>query len=116
MNSIILNEIRKVMIGTDDDTGFDTDLIIYINSALSRLYQLGIGVRNFKITPNGNETWGAFLNNDESLLSYTKDAVIKSVRLAFDPPANSYTVSLMKDSLAELQWCAGVDAEFPDEE
>lgn len=116
MDSSILSEIRKIMVGADDDTGFDTDLILYINSALTRLYQLGVGVKGFKVTSDGNETWDDFLNGDDSLLAYTKDVVTKSVRLAFDPPANSYTVSLMKEELAELQWCARADAEFPDGE
>ena len=47
----ILKTIRKMVGPAEDYTYFDTDLIININSAFSRLCQLGVGPSEpFKIT------------------------------------------------------------------
>ena len=42
----ILRTIKKMIGGVEDDdfTGFDTDLIVHINSALRILNQLGVGM------------------------------------------------------------------------
>lgn len=38
----ILKSIRKLIGPEDDYTHFDPDIVIHINSAINRLYQLGL--------------------------------------------------------------------------
>ena len=42
MDDSILNTIKKMLGPDNDDPHFDVDIIVHINSALSRLAQLGV--------------------------------------------------------------------------
>lgn len=90
---------------------FDTDIIVNINAAFSRLTQLGVGpASGFKITGD-TETWDQFATDDR--LEAVKQYVYFKVRLGFDAPANSAHIALMKEQIAELEWCLNVVAETP---
>lgn len=108
----ILRTIKKLIGGVEDDdfTGFDTDLIVHINSALRILNQLGVGVSGFNIT-GLDETWTDFLGEDESILSEVKTYVYLKVKLVFDPPANSFTQQSIKDEIKELEWRMNVEVD-----
>lgn len=43
MNDSILTSIKKLLGIGEDDTSFDTDILLHINSTFSVLTQLGIG-------------------------------------------------------------------------
>lgn len=90
------------MLGPDADTGFDRELIIYINGALSIINKLGVGPDGYRITDKEN-TWDEFLLTRTDL-EMVKTNVYLRVRLLFDPPQNSFLVAAIKEQIAEGNW------------
>ena len=98
----ILDSI-KIMLGNSvDDTNFDAELIIFINGALSIINKLGVGPTGYKISDSSN-TWDEFLG-DRTDLEEVKTNVYLRVRLAFDPPQNSFLVTSIKEQIMESTW------------
>ena len=98
----ILKTIRKMMGPAEDYEYFDTDLIIHINSAFSRLCQLGVGpAEPFKIT-GGEENWTDFL--PDGYQEEVKTYVYLKTKLLFDPPANTSVQNMYKDEIEKLEW------------
>ena len=98
----ILKTIRKMVGPAEDYQYFDTDLIININSAFSRLCQLGVGPATpFKIIGE-DETWTDFI--DDGYQEEVKTYVYLKTRLIFDPPANSSVVNTYKEEIEKLEW------------
>lgn len=99
----ILNSIKKLHGITAADTGFDTDIIIHINSALMKLTQLGVGpVEGFYIE-DATTTWLDYIPNPviaESVKSY----VYAKVRLIFDPPNSPTITEALKSAAKEDEW------------
>lgn len=82
---------------------FDSDLVFYINSALSVLSQLGIGPKNgFEIT-GSEEQWTDFLPSPKTF-NMVKEYVALSVRLMFDTPTSGYATSAYERRMKELEW------------
>ena len=111
-NESILTEIKKMLGLASDYNAFDTDIKIYINTALSRLAQLGVTPvdgATLKITGT-NETWtGLFGENDK--LNQIQSLIYLKVRLLFDPPASATIVQVFKSQIEELEWEINVEAE-----
>ena len=106
----ILNTIKK-MIGFEDEyTQFDTDLIIFINSAFSTLTQVGVGPEEgFKIRDETAE-WDDFLDADDRL-EFVKEYVYLKVRSIFDPPSSSSVLDAYKSRMDELIWRINVSVD-----
>jgi len=101
-DSILLS--IKALLGPDSDYEvFDQDIIIFINSAIATLTQLGVGPSNgFRITGD-SETWTEFIggrNDIDSIKSY----IYMKVRMAFDPPSSSYVMSAYEEACKEYEW------------
>lgn len=106
----ILTSIKKNLGIADDYTHFDADVIMHINSALSRLRQLGIGPTDgFRITGVG-EVWEDFLGDDIRLES-VKSYVYLKASLIFDPPTSSAVLAARERMIKEYEWCFTVDAD-----
>lgn len=106
----ILTSIKKLLGIEEEYTHFDTDITMYINTALMRLNQLGIGpTSGFKIQDK-TAVWSDLL--DEHIdLEGVKTFVYLKVRLVFDPPQMGYLVEAIKDQIKELEWTLNVQAE-----
>lgn len=100
MDSILLS-IKKLLGITETETHFDIDVIIYINTALSILNQIGIG-KELSIVDDSTK-WVDFLV-DEKFYEMAKTYVYMKVKLIFDPPASATLVEALKDSINELEW------------
>ena len=110
MNSI-LGTIKHMLGPAEGYDYFDTDIIVHINAAFSRLTTLGVGPKNgYKITGADN-TWDEFIADDR--LENVKSYVYYKVKLGFDTPANSSHISMIKEKIAELEWLLAVQAETP---
>ena len=94
----------KALLGPDADYDvFDQDIIIFINTAIATLTQLGVGPSGgFRITGE-SETWSDFLGEREDLESI-KTYIYMKVRMAFDPPESSFVMSAYQDTCKELEW------------
>lgn len=109
MNESILTSIKKLLGIPEEYEAFDQDLIIHINTMLTRLYQVGVGVPNFSIADK-SATWDQFLI-DESKYQQAKTYVYIRVRLLFDPPQSGAANEAFKETLRELEWLLFVDAD-----
>lgn len=105
----ILTSVKKFCHIDENYEFFDPDIIMYINSNLNELNQLGVGVRGFAIYDKLS-TWHDFLQDDEGTLNMAIEFVQLSVRLMFDPPAGS-TVSSYENRIAELTWRLNVQVD-----
>lgn len=103
MTESILTSIKKLLGIMEEDKSFDADLIIFINSAFSILTQIGIGpVSGYRIEDK-NDVWSEIIPNDKSLEDI-KEYVFIKVKLVFDPPLSSSTLSAYKETLRELEF------------
>lgn len=109
MNESILTSIKKLLGIPEEYEAFDQDLIIHVNTMLTRLCQVGVGVQNFSIVDK-SATWADFLV-DESKYQQAKTYVYIRVRLLFDPPQSGAANEAFKETLRELEWLLFVDAD-----
>lgn len=109
MESILVT-IKKMLGIHEDDTAFDTDIIVAINMALMVLNQLGVGPeRCFVVTTKDNK-WTEFLE-DLKEFEAIKTYIYLKVRLVFDPPSTSFVIASMERQITELEWRFSVKAE-----
>ncbi len=98
----ILEYIRRVVGPAVDYTPFDPDMLLFINSAFSDLYSLGVGPEGgFHVTEN-DALWTDFLE-EGPMLDWCKEYVYLKVKLKFDPPSNSFLVNTLKESITDLR-------------
>lgn len=103
MEDSILETIRKMIGPSASYEVFDTDLIIQINVAFSRLCQLGVGPEiPFKIT-GASEEWSDFMDDDE-MMAEVKTYIYLKTKLIFDPPDNGSVMALYKEEIEKLEW------------
>lgn len=100
----ILNTVKKLL-GIDvDDTSFDDDVIILINSSMLSLSQMGIGPANGFIVTSSIDKWTDYISDNTINLEGVKTYLYLKVKLTFDPPTNSTVIEAMKKTLEELEW------------
>lgn len=100
----ILNTVKKLL-GIDvDDTSFDDDVIILINSSMLSLSQMGIGPVNGFIVTSSVDKWTDYISDNTINLEGVKTYLYLKVKLTFDPPTNSTVIEAMKKTLEELEW------------
>ena len=107
----ILTSIKKMLMIDESYEHYDPDIIIHINTFLTRLCQVGIGQPGFYITDK-TATWEDFLV-DVPRFQQAKTYVYLRVRLLFDPPQSGAAVDAMEKNLRELEWLLFVDADPP---
>lgn len=106
----ILDTIKQLLGISSDQTHFDTDIIVHINRAISRLRRLGVGpAKGYRITDR-HGTWNDIIQDSEKLED-VKTFVYLKVKLIFDPPLSSAAVTAMKEEVKELEWELNVTAE-----
>lgn len=106
----ILTSIKKLLGISKEDTSFDTDIIIHINSVLSVLTQIGVGPPEGFSIEDDTAIWTDFIS-DSTNLELVKSYVYMKVRLLFDPPASSSATETAKGLISELEWRINVVAE-----
>lgn len=112
MEESILATISKLLgIQTSEDY-FNDDIIIHINSAFNRLFQLGVGPKDkpFKITSD-ETSWDEFYGG-VSDYEMVKEYVYLYVRILFDTSTmSSYVLNSIQSKLTELEWLMYVQAD-----
>jgi len=103
MTDSILDSIKKVLGLAPDYTAFDADIIMHINSVLSDLNQLGVGLDPGFAIEDNVATWSAFLGDDPRL-NNVKSYMFLRLKLLFDPPTTRYTISGLESQIKELEW------------
>lgn len=81
----ILTSIKKLLGIDESDTDFDIDVIIYINSALSVLHQVGVGPTSGFAIRDASALWSDFIPDSYKYFEDVKTYVYLKVKLVFDP-------------------------------
>ena len=106
----ILTSIKKLVGIAEDYTAFDTDFIIYINSAFATLNQLGIGpVEGFSIV-DASSKWSDY-GVATPILDHVKSYVYLKVKTIFDPPTSSTVLDAYNRMIQETEWRLKVASE-----
>lgn len=103
MNDNILASIKKLNNILEDDTSFDQELILYINSALMTIMQEWYGMDHAFRVEDGTETWDDLLGEDTDYEG-VKDLIGLKVKMMFDPPSNSAVLQAINDQIRDLEW------------
>lgn len=100
----ILKTIKEMLGPSTEDTAFDTDIIIHINSVLSDLHLMGVGPEKaFSITGE-LETWNDFIGDTETYES-VKTYIYQRVKLIFDADSmSSSAMAAMERSIERLEF------------
>jgi hypothetical protein len=105
----ILNDIKLDLGLSADYDAFDPTVIRHINSAFSRLGQLGIGPpQGYKIA-NDQNTWSEILADDR--FEDAKAYIFLKVKMLFDPPPTSFAIAAIQDQIREYEWTLNVKRE-----
>lgn len=104
MTDSILLTVKKGLGGLSEaDESFDPDIIMFINTVLAQLTQIGVGPDSgFRITSRYT-TWQDFIGDDPRL-NMVQSYVTLSVRMMFDPPTVGAVAEAYKGRIAELEW------------
>ena len=114
MDSILIS-VKKLLGITQEYTHFDSDIIMHINSALFTLTQIGVGPAEGFSIKDESATWEDFVS-DVKKIEAVKGYVWISVKLVFDPPANSGAMTALNERLKDYEWRLNVATDINKEE
>ena len=99
----ILTSIKAQLGYGADETGFDDEIIMHINSVFLTLNQIGVGPEEGFYIFDKNDLWEDFLG-DATNLEAVKSYMLLKVRLLFDPPLSSAVIEASNRMIAEFEW------------
>lgn len=86
----------------EEEDQHDAVIIMFINSAISTLSQMGMtSADKFTIEDDG-ATWEELLDGEFDL-EFIKPYIFIKTKLVFDPPAHSFVINAYQDQLKELE-------------
>ena len=109
-NSSILNSIKKLLGITEEQTDFDSDIIMHINTVFTILNEMGVGPDEGFVIDNAFSKWGDYIE-DRRKFDKIKTYMYLKVRMYFDPPQNSSHAEAIKQQISELEWRLNASAE-----
>lgn len=99
----ILSSIKIALGIVPEDTSFDSNIKMCINSCINILQQLGVHSDSpYQVTGPDN-TWQDYLGS-EGKLSTVKSWMALKVKLLFDPPTSSAAMQAATTLLSEMEW------------
>ena len=107
----ILTSIKKLLGIDEENTDFDADIVMHINSVFTTLTQLGVGPSEGFYIEDKDSEWQEFCS-DLNKLQAVKTYMYLKVRLVFDPSSlGSSTLAAYERQIQELEWRLNVIAE-----
>jgi len=104
MDESILATISGMLGIQVDENHFDTDILVFTNSAFNRLYELGVGPQDKPYSITGvNEQWSNFWSDADTLLQL-QTFIYLYVKLLFDAPNSGYATTMIQEEIAKLEW------------
>lgn len=100
----ILTTVKQMVLGNAEDTDFDTDLIISINTVLMVVMQEWYGMDHAFTIEDDTATWEDLLGENVTDYDGVKTLVVLKVRMLFDPPTNSAVLQAMQEQIKDLEW------------
>lgn len=100
----ILGSVRKMIGGiAGEESPFDSDLIIHINSVFTIVNQLGVGPKEVYSITGEDETWDDFFS-DTKIINLVKSYVYLKVKILFDPPTSGVLHEALERQITEAEW------------
>ena len=107
----ILTSIKKLLGISEEQTEFDADIIMHINSVFDDLKQLGVGPEEGFIIEDDSAVWTDFISDPKNMQS-VKTYMYLRVRLIFDNSTlNSSVLASLERQIKEYEWRLNVSAE-----
>lgn len=102
IDASVLYSIKKTLGINPQDTSFDVDLLLFVNSVFSELCQLGVGPSEAFSIRDESANWEDFVSDSD--IAMVKAYVLLDVKLMFDPPTSSTVLSAMEKKRDEYEW------------
>lgn len=103
----ILASVKKQLGGAIDpfeESPFDDDIIMNINSVFGILQQLGVGPENGFAISDSSSLWSDF-TDDLTIQNMVKPYMFAKVKLGFDISSTpSSVIEVLKNNVAEFEW------------
>lgn len=97
----VLQSTKKNLGIVPECTDFDSQVLMFINSAFSTLHQLGIGPDEGVEVTDATD-WSVVISKPR--FNFIKSYVYMKVRLMFNPPTSSFALNEMTKEVSELEW------------
>lgn len=109
----ILTSIKKQLGYEEEDTGYDEEIIMHINSVIMDLRQLGVGPADGFEIENTTSTWQDFLGDNVKKFSGVKTYIFMRVKLIFDSATmSSALIESYNKQCERFEWRLNHAAEF----
>lgn len=116
MEESILDSVKQVIGISTDDTDFDPQIIMHINTVLFTLNQIGSGNIGFKITGR-SEKWSDLYDDEDQDIHAIQTYVALQTWVLFDSSGiTSGTMSAIKEQIKELEWRINIERESLEED
>lgn len=106
----ILTSIKAMLGPAEEYEHFDPQLIMFINSTLAVVTQLGLGPKEGFVIKDKTAKW-TDLAPEGPALELAKTYVYAKVKLKFDPPTTGSHVEALKETIREYEWRTNVAAD-----
>ncbi len=99
----VLETIKKVLGIANEDSSFDHDIILYINSSIGILHQLGVSEDITDMIIDQDTSWTELFGERDDL-EIVKTYIGFMVKRMFDPPTNSAAIGALDRMISEFEW------------
>lgn len=107
----ILGSVQKMIGGIDgEESPFEDDLIIHINSVFGIINQLGVGPKKPYSITGKSELWEDFFG-DEEVVNMVQSYMYLKVKILFDPPTSGVLHEAMERQITEFEWRLAVQGD-----
>lgn len=103
MSDSVLSSTKQMLGISPEDTSFDVNVIMSINTALTILMDLGLTEVEDQIVTSDDMTWDELLG-ERTDIEYVKTYIYQKVKMIFDPPTSTAAIDAMQRSISELEW------------
>lgn len=109
-SDVVITSIKNSLQIPSEITVFDPVILIHINTVLSTLQQLGLGLTTEQFVVDGYEdTWADVLTSQKNL-EMIKSYIYLRVKQLFDPPSTGFVTDSFDRQIKELEWRINVAA------
>lgn len=89
-------------LNSQEDDGYDSELITYINGCLGTLEFVG-AIHSAPMITGYDEEWDS-ISDDKTLIELMKNYVNLSVKILFDPPSSTQAVEAIKRTIDRYEY------------
>ena len=104
----ILHDIKQMLGQEWDDTTYDLDIRLIINSVFFNLNQINVGPPEGFTIADENVLWDSYIGDSKNLEA-VKTYIYIRTRLLFDPPTTGPLVTALEKQAEKLEWTLMVE-------